>query len=42
MIFFAFCLTLMCGGYWAYERTGRLAFGVAAAVGMALLASVAA
>lgn len=40
MIFFAFCLTLMCGGYWLYDRTGRLAFAVASVIGMGLLASV--
>lgn len=40
MIFFAFCLTLMFGGYWLYDRTGRAAFAVAAVTGMALLASV--
>ena len=40
MIFFGLCLTLMCGGYWLYDRTGRLAFAVASVIGMGMRASV--
>ena len=40
MIFFAVSLTLMCGGYWLYDRTDRLEFAVASVIGMGMLASV--